>query len=384
MNNACDPLTPLVQAPDQSDGIASGSTGAAPDESAPPLPDHLLKSILRRSVFSRPIYLERSAWKEHIPFAFWITEAHRPSSIVELGTHFGGSYFAFCQTVERLGLDTRCFAIDTWEGDDHAGTYENDVYKKVNAHNIIYYSRFSRLIQSTFDDAAPHFSDGFIDLLHIDGLHTFDAVRHDFENWLPKLSRRGIVILHDSNVRERDFGVFRLAEDLRNDYPTFDFVHGHGLTIVAIGPEQNQALTQFFDAAKDPRSKQFIQEIFALLGRGCSDSFIAYRNSAAMKAAHREANDAKTRSDMLSAKVEKKNDLIACHLNDLKIEREAAKALRAELDAGHTRTRTLEAKLETERTTTAELRAKLKAERERRLDRRLKKLLLQGQRWGRA
>ena len=74
-------------------------------------------------------------------------------------------------------------------------------------------------MRSTFDDALKHFSDGSIDLLHIDGRHFYDDVKHDYESWRPKLSQRAIVVFHDINVRERDFGVFRLWEELRDKYP---------------------------------------------------------------------------------------------------------------------------------------------------------------------
>ncbi|HEA1146710.1 TPA: class I SAM-dependent methyltransferase, partial [Escherichia coli] len=188
-----------------------------------------LNFIFKSSLFWRPTYLAQSAWLEHIPFAFWLVDTLRPRNIVELGTHYGSSYFSFCQAVSKLDLETCCFAVDTWGGDEHAGLYGEEVYRQVSEYNQQHYSGFSTLIRSTFDQALEHFSQGSIDLLHIDGLHTFEAVRHDFESWLPKLSERAVVIMHDTNVRERGFGVFQLLDELKRQYPHFEFAHGHGL-----------------------------------------------------------------------------------------------------------------------------------------------------------
>ena len=68
-----------------------------------------------------------SAWYGHVPFAHWLVAAHRPASIVELGAHNGVSYAAFCEAVLREQIDARCLAVDTWQGDRHAGFYGAEV-----------------------------------------------------------------------------------------------------------------------------------------------------------------------------------------------------------------------------------------------------------------
>src|SRR4029077_10129370 len=107
---------------------------------------------------------------------------------------------------------------------------------------------FSQLIQSTFAAARDHFADGSIDLLHLDGFHTYEAARADFNQWLCKLSPRGVVLLHDVNVRERDFGVWRLWEELVVKYPHWEFYHGHGLGLLAVGPNAAKNLGGLLDA----------------------------------------------------------------------------------------------------------------------------------------
>lgn len=222
--------------------------------------------------YMRPEYVAMSAWIEHVPFAFWLIDAVRPKTLVELGTHWGVSYFGFCQALEKLGIGNKSFAVDTWTGDEHSGLYGSEIYTAVMAHNDKRYSHFSTLVKSKFDDASAYFLDGTVDLLHIDGLHTYDAVRHDFETWLPKISSRGVVVLHDTNVRERNFGVFQLFSELTEAYPTFEFVHGHGLGVVGVGAEQSGGLLHLFHAARDSHERQAIQTVFASLGKGAHDA----------------------------------------------------------------------------------------------------------------
>lgn len=222
-------------------------------------------NLLNAASFSPRSLQSPNAWVGHLPFAAWVIQEVSPKIFVELGTHSGNSFFSFCQSVVEAGISTKCYAVDIWQGDEHAGQYNEEIFAEVNAHHQEHYAGFSRLLRMTFDDAVTYFADESIDLLHIDGLHTYEAVRHDFETWLPKLAPGAVVMFHDTNVRERNFGVWKLWEELQARYPNnLEFVHSHGLGVVQLNNAPDNKRLEWLQSSSPV--KQRLLNYFAALG----------------------------------------------------------------------------------------------------------------------
>jgi GT2 family glycosyltransferase len=233
-----------------------------------PRTDSSLRPLLDPSLAPLFWHSERagidSAWWSHVPFAHWLVVQTKPRVLVELGTHQGVSYSAFCEAVRLSGLPTKCHAVDTWKGDAHAGEYGEEVYEEFRKFHDARYAGFSSILRCTFEEALERIAEGSVDLLHIDGLHTFEAVRHDFTSWLPKLSERAVVLFHDTNERREDFGVWRFWEEVRGRYPSFEFLHGHGLGVLAVGSHPPQAVMELCSAG--PEEVAALRLRFSTLG----------------------------------------------------------------------------------------------------------------------
>ncbi len=182
-------------------------------------------------------------WAGHKYFVYDLIRNFKPKVLVELGTHKGTSFFSFCQAVKDALYNARLYAVDTWQGDEHAGFYDDTVFKELEEIKEEYYGSLEiNFLRKTFDEAVGEFKNNSIDILHIDGLHTYAAVKHDFETWFPKVKREGIILLHDIFINREDFEVYKFWKELKNDYKTIEFHQSYGLGVLFKDTVGNQSL----------------------------------------------------------------------------------------------------------------------------------------------
>lgn len=166
-----------------------------------------------------------SAWRGHLEFAVWLTCRFLPEVVVDLGVDYGSSTYAWGAS----GL-SQVIGIDWFQGDEHAGLRDNYAYVMSLGESLVSEHRYEstvRIWKSSFEAAAASF-DRKVDILHLDGLHTYAAVSQDLKCWLPKLSKGGLLLMHDVHAFRHDVG--RAFAELPGAKTIID--HSAGLGIV--------------------------------------------------------------------------------------------------------------------------------------------------------
>jgi Methyltransferase domain len=124
-------------------------------------------------LFKLPVDLPPSPWAGHVPFMFVLFQALKPKCYVELGVHNGCSFLAAASAAVLYSPLCRLIGVDTWQGDDHAVYGGGDaILAKLTETAETHFSNVT-FVRDFFDNHALNVADRSIDLLHIDGLHTY-------------------------------------------------------------------------------------------------------------------------------------------------------------------------------------------------------------------
>lgn len=200
-----------------------------------------------------PDMLIHSPWVGHRNFAYDYVCNVKPSLIVELGSYYGCSSFAFLQAIKDKQLNTAFYAIDTWGGDSFTvSDYQEDIYSAYEQINTTCFSGVrSHMVRKTFDEACADFQDGSIDLLHIDGSHNYEDVKNDFTRWYPKVADDGVIFFHDVG---QDFlfgapmGSHIFWQELKESFQfVLEFPFSNGLGLLFTSEERYRRFLQQVD-----------------------------------------------------------------------------------------------------------------------------------------
>lgn len=154
----------------------------------------------------------------------------RAKNCVCIGT--GGGYIPRIMTQARIDL----FKQGIFEGNndfnwgDIGATYLIDACNGIGGPNDLenedsfYRKEFQpRFIKDTSENAFYNFfirQDIKIDVLFIDGDHSYDGVKKDFDLYSTILSEKGIIIIHDTDSEYEE--TFVISEDSKKDHHSFD------------------------------------------------------------------------------------------------------------------------------------------------------------------
>lgn len=217
----------------------------------------------------------------HLPVAMLFISLLRPSRVVELGCYLGDSLCAFAQAARELSLPTKVYGIDTWKGDANSGHYGEDVIMDLRRFLGQFGYMNVELIRSLTHDAAAQFADDSIDLLHIDADHTYEGVKADFEDYLPKLSPQGVVLFHDiATVHNPNLHVWKYWPELKLRYPGrwFEFPHSWGVGVLC--PKDIHVNMRSLLSETEPKDIKKIQAFFTALGNRVMDHAATRRSAA--------------------------------------------------------------------------------------------------------
>jgi len=158
----------------------------------------------------------------------------KPQRILEIGTERGGTLFLFTYVAKK---DATIISIDLPPGEYHFG-YSYPYWKEKLYKSFGFYSQKIHLIRGdshnlrTFKKVKEVLGNEGVDFLFIDGDHSYEGVKKDFEIYSPlvKNGGGGVIAFHDIVPHDRahdpygQVGVSRFWNEIKRRYRHLEIV----------------------------------------------------------------------------------------------------------------------------------------------------------------
>ena len=151
-----------------------------------------------------------------------VENCREDGKIVELGAWKGRSSAFLVVEAYNKSPKIEVHIVDTWGGNPYDGSKDQsvDAYSKFTS-NMALLARPYQAHRMTTNEASGLFKDESLDAVFIDADHSYEAVKLDIANWMPKVRKGGILAGHDYSSAWP--GVIKAVDEMIPDAEKIDF-----------------------------------------------------------------------------------------------------------------------------------------------------------------
>lgn len=240
----------------KSQASRSSLVESSPGESPPPAGSSLIPAALARRLIeiTHPMGQASDAATGNLGYGYLyyaLARMQKPETVICIGSYRGFSTVCFALALVDNGKGT-CHFIDPgkvdkyWHDPQNVAELERRFGLRGHWRHLLKTSQ-----QVVAEGAVPE----PIDILLIDGDHSYQGVQFDFDHFGARVRPGGLILLHDSELRGRGFTPWEVRDFLEAEilgqsrYETFTFPLEAGLTLIRkrvarLSPNETPAMTR--------------------------------------------------------------------------------------------------------------------------------------------